>query len=249
MPATARTPSPLRSAASRANGARSRGPKTPQGKARSCRNATRHGFYAKTPLPIDENSAEFHAIAGEFVRHYFPDPDPFEIAAIHELAACRCRLRLACALEKEWMEQEIAITGSIANAFAALAETAKFRMLQRLEDRAFRTFHGLLAALVSHRTSKYDETNPRTIFGAFQTPAPNEARLGMPRATAPVPSVSAVTSSIQQCWGCARHCRSPVAGSVGRPMGGEKRHSSANNSLAARSAPESNDTIRRRLPV
>ena len=36
--------------ASRANGARARGPKTPEGKARSARNSTRHGLLARVLL-------------------------------------------------------------------------------------------------------------------------------------------------------------------------------------------------------
>jgi hypothetical protein len=48
-----------RAAASRANGARSRGPKTAEGKARSSRNAMKHGLCAKKHLLLhDEDRAE-----------------------------------------------------------------------------------------------------------------------------------------------------------------------------------------------
>ncbi len=45
--------------ASRANGARSRGPKTPEGKARSARNSTHHGLLARVLLLEGESRDRF----------------------------------------------------------------------------------------------------------------------------------------------------------------------------------------------
>ena len=46
-------------AANRANGARSRGPKTPEGKARAARNSTRHGLLARSILREGESRDRF----------------------------------------------------------------------------------------------------------------------------------------------------------------------------------------------
>jgi hypothetical protein len=52
-----------RAEASRRNGARSRGPKTPEGKARSAQNALKHGLRAQKFVVVgDEKAAEFAAL-------------------------------------------------------------------------------------------------------------------------------------------------------------------------------------------
>jgi hypothetical protein len=52
-------PSDLQIAASPANGAKSRGPKTPEGKLGSSRNSLRHGVLSKTIVLEDESSETF----------------------------------------------------------------------------------------------------------------------------------------------------------------------------------------------
>ncbi len=55
---------PARAAASRRNGAKSRGPKTAGGKARSARNALKHGLCARSfALLDDEYRLQFAALA------------------------------------------------------------------------------------------------------------------------------------------------------------------------------------------
>jgi hypothetical protein len=62
-----------RAEASRKNGARSRGPKTPEGRARSSRNALKHGMRAeKHVLLPDEDGAEFAALEAALVAELAP---------------------------------------------------------------------------------------------------------------------------------------------------------------------------------
>ena len=66
--------SPARAEASRKNGARSRGPVTPEGKARSSRNALKHGLRAEKFVVVDGESAEaFAAFEAALVDDLAPE--------------------------------------------------------------------------------------------------------------------------------------------------------------------------------
>jgi hypothetical protein len=96
-----------RIAASRANGATSRGPKTPEGKRRSAMNDVRHGLLAKTVLLDNESPEAFE----EFCRHFHQslDPaDPVETALLEELAVAVWRTRRAWAIETTTLETALA---------------------------------------------------------------------------------------------------------------------------------------------
>jgi hypothetical protein len=63
-----------RAEASRRNGARSRGPKTPEGKARSAQNALKHGLRAQRFVVMgDEKAAEFAALETALADELAPD--------------------------------------------------------------------------------------------------------------------------------------------------------------------------------
>ena len=65
--------SSARAEASRKNGARSRGPRTPEGKARSAQNALKHGLRAQKYVVLpDENSAEFQALEAALIEELVP---------------------------------------------------------------------------------------------------------------------------------------------------------------------------------
>jgi hypothetical protein len=53
--------------AARANGALSRGPKTPEGKARSSKNATRHGLLSDCVLLRNEDGDVFRAVFNAYL--------------------------------------------------------------------------------------------------------------------------------------------------------------------------------------
>lgn len=84
-----------RSEASRINGAKSAGPKTPEGKLRSSQNAFRHGLTAKTMATSGEDGAEFEALLNDYLKHFRPE-GPVETALVRELAGLEWRqIRLA----------------------------------------------------------------------------------------------------------------------------------------------------------
>src|SRR3954469_6619930 len=96
-------PSPAQSAASRANGARSHGPATPEGKARSAQNGTRHGLRGSTftVLP-DEDPAAWAALLRGYLARLRP-ADATELACVERLAACDWREARLLRLETEML--------------------------------------------------------------------------------------------------------------------------------------------------
>jgi hypothetical protein len=94
-----------RADASRKNGARSRGPKTPEGKARSARNALKHGLRAEKYLVLpDEDVAEFAALEAALVEELAPEGALQSVLA-GRIARAAWRLERAERLEVELFEE------------------------------------------------------------------------------------------------------------------------------------------------
>ncbi len=81
-----------RSETSRLNGAKSHGPVTPEGRARSSLNAASHGLTAKTLILRNENEAHFLEIMNAYFD-YFQPSNQVEVDLISEMVAARWRLR------------------------------------------------------------------------------------------------------------------------------------------------------------
>jgi hypothetical protein len=92
------SPTPAQAEASRRNGALSRGPATPDGKARSAGNATRHGLRGAFRLLAGEDGGEFQALADSLAARHAP-ADAAERHWVEELAFAAWRQHRLRALE------------------------------------------------------------------------------------------------------------------------------------------------------
>ena len=89
----------LQIAASRNNGARSQGPVSIDGKARSSRNAVRHGLTAKTVVLNNEDPAQFKILCETLSNDYEPRTE-YEHELVSQLAGARWKLRRCNIVEK-----------------------------------------------------------------------------------------------------------------------------------------------------
>src|SRR5205809_1332049 len=128
-------PSSSQKEASRLNGSKSHGPVTAAGKARSSQNALRHGFLCKLVCTGSESEQGLTDIVTEHLLR-FGDIDGVEFGMIEEMCVAHWRMRRAWSIEKEWMDQFIETHSNlsgvtqVAAAFAELADTNKFKLLQ-----------------------------------------------------------------------------------------------------------------------
>jgi hypothetical protein len=99
--------SPARAEASRNNGARSRGPKTPQGKARASRNALKHGLCAGHHVVIEGESPEaFVAFEAALVADLAP-AGTLQTLLAGRIARAAWRLERAERVEAELFERQM----------------------------------------------------------------------------------------------------------------------------------------------
>ena len=99
-------PSELKSRTARENGAKSRGPKTPEGKRNSSHNGVRHGLLARRLLLDRESAARFYELVNE-IRREFDPRTPAETAAVETMAWCRWRQLRLWTLENAAINYEI----------------------------------------------------------------------------------------------------------------------------------------------
>jgi hypothetical protein len=140
-----------RQQASRDNGAKSVGPVTNEGKARSSRNATRHGLTGGTVVLPNESQDLFDELRQSYYNHYRPTTD-MECSLIEEIAETRWRMRRLSVLEAAILDQacetQMDQMGSgadqrkaMAKAFVDVAENSKaWRMLERYQRTLRRTY-------------------------------------------------------------------------------------------------------------
>jgi len=98
--------SQLKSETARANGAKSRGPVTPEGRAISSRNSLRHGFTAASVVLPTESSEDFQALLDSYT-HQFQPQSGVEMELVQTMAAARWRLRRVSTIETTLLNNEM----------------------------------------------------------------------------------------------------------------------------------------------
>ena len=147
-----------RTISSRANGALSKGPITPAGKARSAQNATRHGLMAKCVVLDRESREAFDYMQSEFVARFQP-ADGVELGLVEEMLSAFWRQRRAWAIETRLMDNAISAQPldedgltRLANGFTSLAGQPPLELIHRYETRLHRLFQRALANLIKMRS-------------------------------------------------------------------------------------------------
>ena len=101
-------PKLTRSESARVNGAKSRVPKTPEGRATSSVNATSHGLTARTLILRNENPDHFL----EMLNSYFDLLQPanqMEVDIVSDIVAARWRLRRMWRYQTAILDVEMAL--------------------------------------------------------------------------------------------------------------------------------------------
>jgi hypothetical protein len=92
--------------ASRANGAKSRGPVTAEGKHNSSRNAIKHGLLAETVVLKGELEERFIEVLADLEQELQPET-PIECTLVEKMAVARWRQRRLWGMEKAAMDYQV----------------------------------------------------------------------------------------------------------------------------------------------
>jgi len=142
---TMKVTSENKAAAARANGALSRGPITPEGKARSSQNALQHGLFSANVVLSIENEEDFHAMFQDYCDYYQP-VGRVEHDLIYQLAACVWRMARAYIMETQVMDKAAGMfTGPrpaaerLTEGYFNVSDSAGAKSLDRFQARLDRT--------------------------------------------------------------------------------------------------------------
>jgi hypothetical protein len=121
-------PSPAQIAAARANGAKSRGPNSEEGRRKVAFNAVRHGLTAKTIVLANESREQFQELLDICVAQLQPEGE-LEFGFVEEFAAARWRLRRFWGVETALLDLEMdRQENAVADAFERIDEPTRLAL-------------------------------------------------------------------------------------------------------------------------
>jgi hypothetical protein len=192
-----------RKKSSRANGAKSQGPTTPDGKKRSSLNAVQHGLLAECVLLTGEDAKNFEILIQNHKRRFQP-ADGIEFGIIEEMCSAYWRLHRVWTIETEALNHQIAMqpAGSpvlrLVNASSELAALPGTALMQRYETRlqnmyarAIRTFKVLKTIEVPDRDDDIPDQDapPNIELPKEPSPIPEHPSQTPPETAQPFDSV------------------------------------------------------------
>jgi hypothetical protein len=124
---SARQPSEQQQAASRTNGAKSTGPVSVAGRARSSRNSLRHGLRSETVVLPHEDRGAFDSLRDSYMESLQPADQP-QHDLVETMAAARWRLNRLLGIESTIFEKEMLLSSNIkamAKEFTEMSEVEK----------------------------------------------------------------------------------------------------------------------------
>ena len=179
-------PSELKSETSRANGAKSHGPKTPEGKEASSRNSLKHGFTeCKTFILHSESPDEYKEFLAEHIAIHQPTTPP-EKELVEQMAIARWRIRRFVGAEtvlidceivrnRDKVEKEFAPIESdvhLAMAIRSLADESRCLSLMSRYESRLQCVHD--KAYTALRELQQSRTNSPSVSEGDTTPTPPE---------------------------------------------------------------------------
>src|ERR1700680_5120955 len=177
----------LKSETARANGAKSRGPTTAEGKEKSSRNAVKHGLTAGSGniLLDSEDPDEFQEIFNKLLGIHVP-ATPAENDLVEEMVAARWRIRRMWTITTSPRIPRTRAHRAFSDGSHSLALASRYEpRLQRTYDRAYKTLRELQQARKSETPEQPHEINIRWVdskeeleMRAAATPPPGSTPQG-----------------------------------------------------------------------
>src|SRR6266568_1844522 len=206
-------PSQLKSDTARANGAKSRGPKSTATRAKSSLNATRHGFTAHNTVLLQcEDPDLFQKIRAEYLATYVP-ATPAEEVLVDEMIVARWRIQrlwtietalFDCEVSRQQPEMDKAAqpnpAANLALAFRALAdESYSLALLSRYESRLHRMHERTYRTLRELHQERQQPSQPEAPPSAPSKQNPPPAPIERARETPAPKTVSRPGSENKNC--------------------------------------------------
>jgi hypothetical protein len=183
-----------RKKSSRANGAKSHGPTTPDGKKRSSQNAVQHGLLAECVLLTGEDAKNFEILVQNHERRFQP-ADGIELGLIEEMCAAYWRLHRVWTIETHTLNRQISTQPAgdplrrLVDASSQLAALPGTALMQRYETRLQNMY---ARAIRTFKVLKTIEVPPQDDDVPDQDAPPN---IELPKEPSPIPEHPSQTQS------------------------------------------------------